>query len=197
MPRTTLLGFAAAVLIAAPAFAAGPFTLNLREGMKLSTTAPSRISDSLYNYTAEMTEIPSLEIAITAAEIKHIEHRVTTFTAIGEDGPWWRVPGIEETAPWQPLPYKSLNGKTEITLPNPHETQLRAPQATNADIIKALKKAPDLQATDDPARWLKLAKKCTTPSTTPCYIYTGKDEIRVTKRDGSSVTLTIQYPGGC
>lgn len=192
MPRTTLLGFAAVALIAAPAFAAGPFTLNLREGLKMTTTTPSKISDTSYTYMAELEEIPTVTVNI--ADIRRVERRITTYTAVGEDGPWIRIPGIEKAGSWQPLPYKSLKESAEIALPTPQE---EAPNATTAELISALKKAPDLQATDDPGRWIKLAKKCTAPNATPCYIYPGKDEIRVTKRDGSSVTLTIQYPGGC
>lgn len=179
---------------------ATPFTLDLLDGTAKSTATPEQVDASSYRFTPDLAvAISQVQVHIPASEISVIERRITTYTAIGDDGPWLQIHGIEAKSRWEKLSHRANKTGVVIELSDVQMATWAQPEASASAIIAALKASRDFKTIDEAGQshWLTMAATCTSPTTGSCYTYPGVDTLRITKHDGSKLILTIDYPGGC
>lgn len=121
-------------------------------------------------------------LAPERVEIRHISG-----WAVGEDGPWVPLEGIDKSSSWSELKAE----KFEVMIPE-------APEAGDESLSSAQYEIAyrNLAKSEGSDKWLSVLKTCRDQQGA-CYSYHAADEIRFTWPDTSSLLVTVFYPGGC
>lgn len=193
MKRCLQILLLAFIWFATPALAQDRLiTLNLNDGSK-ALSRPVPVQQDMATYTMDLAEtLNSIDLSgFSTIPPEKIEIRTTVKWAVGEEGPWIDLEGIDIEHDWKPLPAirkPIMSAPPKLTdLPQrltPHEYNIA---------IKNLAKHPEID------RWLPVFEKCKSQddTTKPCYAYQAQDQFRFTYSDQSVLTVTIAYPGGC
>jgi hypothetical protein len=194
------MGMLALLLSAHATWAAAPMTLMVTDDsgkttlVEASLDAPGHYSFATSGYLETIGDITVHQDALPSP-IARIEYRYIVSSAIGDEGPWINLEGLEQPGEWKPIS-GTPRGKT-ITLRLPEETpDFPSFSANQTQIAAALDRSTYPEK--DLERWRSLAKKCASESDdNPCYTYINADELRVTLTNKEQLLFTITRPGGC